>query len=111
MCFRDSFEKLCQRAQVLHEDGRGDGQEVRLSSQLNTNYQNLVKILKEKLRICQVALQEHQIFEEALQTTWSWLKDMQDKLSTAESTVGSKSTIEHRQQQVQVKIYMDSHKV
>ncbi|XP_075718991.1 nesprin-1 isoform X3 [Rhinoderma darwinii] len=98
---RDSFEKLCQRAQVLHEDGRGDGQEVRLSSQLNTNYQNLVKVVKEKLRICQVALQEHQIFEEALQITWSWLKDMQDKLSTTDSTVGSKSTLENRLQQVQ----------
>ncbi|XP_063773938.1 nesprin-1 isoform X14 [Pseudophryne corroboree] len=98
---RESFEKLCQRAQVLHEDGRGDGQEVRLSSQLLTNYQTLVKMIKEKLRVCQVALQDHQIFEEALQSTWSWLKDMQDRLSTTESTVGSKSTLEKRLQQVQ----------
>lgn len=61
-----------------------------------------MKIIKEKLRVCQVAVQEHQIFEEALQTTWLWLKDIQDKLSTIEGTVGSKSTLEKRQQQVQV---------
>ncbi|KAG8444139.1 hypothetical protein GDO86_009355 [Hymenochirus boettgeri] len=98
---RDLFERLSQRAQALNEDGVGGGQEVRLSSQLLTNYQNLTKTIKEKLRACQVALQDHQIFEEALQTTWSWLKDMQDKLITTENTVGSKSALETRLIEVQ----------
>lgn len=56
---------------------------------------------KEKLRSCQLALQEHEALEEALQSMWSWVKDAQDKLSCAESTIGSKDTLEKRLVQIQ----------
>ncbi|KAM9316746.1 nesprin-1-like [Gastrophryne carolinensis] len=102
---RESFKKLCQRAQALHEDRHVEGQEVRQSSQLFTRYQKLVKLIREKHCICQVAVQEHQIFEEALQTTWSWLKCIQDKLSTTENTMGSRSILEKRLLQVQEIIF------
>ncbi|KAM7172376.1 nesprin-1 isoform 3-T4 [Macrochelys suwanniensis] len=98
---RESFAKLSQRAQALNEEGHGAGREVRLASQNLTSYQNLVKTVKEKLRTCQVALQEHQALEEALQSMWSWVKDIQDTLVSAESTVGSKATLEKRLMQIQ----------
>lgn len=59
---------------------------------------------KEKLRSCQLALQEHEALEEALQSMWSWVKDAQDKLSCAESTIGSKDTLEKRLVQIQVRV-------
>lgn len=50
-----------------------------------------------------MALQEHEALEEALQSMWSWVKDMQDRLASAESTVGSKDALERRLLQVQVR--------
>lgn len=103
LSFRESCEKLAQIAQALNEEGHGAGREVRLASQHLTNYQNMVKTVKEKLRTCQLALQEHLTLEEALQSMWSWVKEVQEKLALAESTVGSKATLERRLTQIQVK--------
>lgn len=90
-------------AQTLNEEGHGVGNEMRLASQHLTNYQNMVKTVREKLRTCQLALQEHLTLEEALQSMWSWVKEVQDKLTSSESTVGSKATLERRLTQIQVK--------
>lgn len=90
-------------AQTLNEEGHDAGREVRLASQHLANYQNMVKTVKEKLRTCQLALQEHLALEEALQSMWSWVKEVQDKLVSSESTVGSKATLERRLTQIQVK--------
>ncbi|KAM6272871.1 nesprin-1 isoform 2-T2 [Spheniscus humboldti] len=98
---RESFDKLSQMAQTLNEEGHSAGREVRLASQHLTNYQNMVKTVKEKLRTCQLALQEHLTLEEALQSMWSWVKEVQDKLASSESTVGSKATLERRLTQIQ----------
>ncbi|XP_021548914.1 nesprin-1-like [Neomonachus schauinslandi] len=98
---RESLDKLSQRGQLLSEEGHGAGKEGRLCSQLLTNYQNLLRMTKERLRSCQVALQEHEALEEALQSMWSWVKGIQDRLTAAESTVGSKDTLEKRLLQIQ----------
>ncbi|KAM9666884.1 nesprin-1 isoform 11-T14 [Trichechus inunguis] len=98
---RESLDKLSQRGQLLSEEGHGAGKEGRLCSQLLTSYQNLLRMTKENLRSCQVALQEHEALEEALQSMWSWGKDIQDRLACAESTVGSKDTLEKRLLQIQ----------
>lgn len=90
-------------AQTLNEEGHDAGREVRLASQHLAHYQNMVKTVKEKLRTCQLALQEHLALEEALQSMWSWVKEVQDKLVSSESTVGSKATLERRLTQIQVK--------
>lgn len=100
--FRESLDKLSQRGQLLSEEGHGAGQEGRLCSQLLTSHQNLLRMTKEKLRSCQVALQEHEALEEALQSMWSWVKAIQDRLACAESTLGSKDTLEKRLSQIQV---------
>ena len=101
--FRESLDKLSQRGQLLSEEGHGAGKEARLCSQLLTNYQNLLRMTKEKLRSCQMALQEHEALEEALQSMWSCVRDMQDRLVCAESTVGSKDALERQLLQVQVR--------
>ncbi|RXM34941.1 Nesprin-1 [Acipenser ruthenus] len=98
---RDSFERLCQKSQGLGESGRGDGREVRITSQLQSSYQILVKTVKERLRGCQVALQEHQAFEETLQSTGDWLEEVQDRLAVIDSTTGSKESLEKRLVHVQ----------
>ncbi|XP_045150652.1 nesprin-1 [Echinops telfairi] len=98
---RESLDKLSQRGQLLSEEGHGAGQEGRLCTQLLASYQNLLRTTKEKLRSCQVALQEHEALEEALQGMWSWGKDIQDRLAGAESTVGSKDTLDKRLIQIQ----------
>ncbi|XP_010018863.1 PREDICTED: nesprin-1-like, partial [Nestor notabilis] len=98
---RESFDKLSQMAQTLNEEGHGEGREVRLASQHLTNYQNMVKTVKKKLQMCQLALQEHLTLEEALQSMWLWLKEIQDKLASSESTLGSKDTLERRLTQIQ----------
>ncbi|XP_010119459.1 PREDICTED: nesprin-1-like, partial [Chlamydotis macqueenii] len=98
---RESFDKLSQMAQNLNEEGHGSGKEARLASEHLTSYQNMVKTVKEKLRTCQLALQEHLTLEEALQSMWSWVKEVQDKLALSESTVGSKATLERRLTQIQ----------
>ncbi|XP_023599414.1 nesprin-1-like, partial [Myotis lucifugus] len=99
---RESLDKLSQRGQLLSEEGHGAGKEGRLCSQLLTSYQGLVRMTKEKLRRCQAALQEHEALEEALQSMWAWVKGVQDKLACADSTVGSKDTLEKRLLQIQV---------
>lgn len=101
--FRDSFDKLSQKAQTLNEKGYSAGKEVRLASQHFTTYQNLVKSVRERLRASQMALHEHQALEEALESMWTWVKDVQEKLSSAESTIGSKVILEKRLLQIQVK--------
>uniref|UniRef100_A0A480JL38 Nesprin-1-like n=1 Tax=Sus scrofa TaxID=9823 RepID=A0A480JL38_PIG len=98
---RESVDKLSQRGQLLSEEGHGAGKEGRLCSQLLANYQHLLRMTKERLRSCQLALQEHEALEEALQSMWSWVKDMQDRLACAESTAGSKDALERRLLQVQ----------
>ncbi|EPQ19233.1 Nesprin-1 [Myotis brandtii] len=98
---RESLDKLSQRGQLLSEEGHGAGKEGRLCSQLLTSYQGLVRMTKEKLRRCQAALQEHEALEEALQSMWAWVKGVQDKLACADSTVGSKDTLEKRLLQIQ----------
>jgi nesprin-1 len=100
--FRESLDKLSQRGQLLGEEGHGAGQGGRLCSQLLTSYQNLLRATKEKLRGCQLALQEHEALEEALQSVWSRVKDIQDRLAHAESTVGCKETLKKRLSQIQV---------
>lgn len=50
-----------------------------------------------------MALQEHQALEEALQSMWTWVKDVQEKLTSAESTIGRKVILEKRLLQIQVK--------
>ncbi|XP_078239370.1 nesprin-1 isoform X9 [Pogona vitticeps] len=98
---RESFDQLNQKAQVLNEKGYSAGREIRLASQHFSAYQNLIKAVKEKLRTSQVALQEHQALEEALQNMWAWVKDVQEKLASAEGITGSKDTLEKRLLQIQ----------
>ncbi|GCB81459.1 hypothetical protein scyTo_0021841, partial [Scyliorhinus torazame] len=98
---RDSFDSLCQKAQTLNELGDGDGGVTRLASQLLSQHQQLAKTVREKLRAGQLGLQEHQAFEETLQSTWSWLRVVQSKLGTIDSTVGSKTALEKQLLQIQ----------
>ncbi|KAJ8270593.1 hypothetical protein GJAV_G00116870 [Gymnothorax javanicus] len=98
---RDSYERLCQEAQGLSENGRGAGSEVREASRLQGRYQDLLKEVKEQLRSCHATLQEHQAFEETLHSTWAWLKGVQERLASLKSTSGSKEALEKRLGQVQ----------
>ncbi|KAM8791856.1 nesprin-1-like [Rhynchonycteris naso] len=98
---RESLDKLSQRGQLLSEEGHGAGQEGRQCSQLLASYQDLLRRTKERLRSVQVALQEHETLEEALQSTWAWVKEAQDKLAWADSTMGSKDALEKRLLQIQ----------
>lgn len=99
---RDSFERLCQEGQALNEGGRGDGSETRVSAQLQSQHQALLRRVRERLRSCQLTLQEQQAFEETLQATWSWLNGVQERLASLNSTVGNKETLEKRLGLVQV---------
>lgn len=100
--FRDSFERLGQEGQALNEGGRGDGSETRVSAQLQSQYQALLRRVRERLRSCQLTLQEQQAFEETLLTTWTWLSGVQERLASLNSTVGNKETLEKRLGLVQV---------
>ncbi|XP_076155328.1 nesprin-1 isoform X4 [Alosa pseudoharengus] len=93
---RDSFETLCQEAQSLHETGHGGGGEVLAAAQLQTRHQGLVRSLRERLRSCQLGLQEQQAFEEALQGCLGWLSGVQERLTSLNSTTGNKETLETR---------------
>lgn len=99
---RDSFERLCQEAQALNEGGRGDESETRVSVQLQSQHQSLLRRVRERLHTCQLTLQEQQAFEETLQTTWSWLNGVQNRLTSFNSTIGNKETLEKRLGLVQV---------
>ncbi|KAF1374585.1 hypothetical protein PFLUV_G00230620 [Perca fluviatilis] len=93
---RDSFERLCQEGQALNEGGRGDGSETRVSAQLQSQHQALLRRGRERLHSCQLTLQEQQAFEETLQTTWAWLNGAQERLASLNSTFGNKETLEKR---------------
>lgn len=99
---RVSFESLCQEAQSLHEAGGGGGGEVRAAAQLQMQHQGLVRSLRERLRSCQLGLQEQQAFEEALQGCFGWLSGVQERLASLNSTTGNKETLETRLALVQV---------
>lgn len=104
-CFhprRDSFERFCQEGQALNEGGRGDGSETRVSAQLQSQHQALLRRVRERLHSCQLTLQEQQAFDETLQTTWTWLNGVQERLASLNSTVGNKETLEKRLGLVQV---------
>ncbi|XP_038195664.1 nesprin-1 isoform X2 [Arvicola amphibius] len=98
---RESLDKLSQRGQLLSKESHGTGKGGRRCAQLLTSYQNLLRVTKERLRSCQLALQEHEALEEAMQSMWSRVKDVQDRLACAESTVGDKETLEGRLSQIQ----------
>lgn len=99
---RDSFERLCQEGQALNEGGRGDGNETRVSAQLQSQHQALLRRVRERVHSCQITLQEQQAFEETLQTTWTWLNGVQERLASLNSTTGNKETLEKRLGLVQV---------
>lgn len=99
----DSFENLCQEAQSLSEGGHGSGAELRASAQLQLQHQALLKAARERLRVCQLSLQEQQNFEEMLQSTWGWLSGVQERLTSLNSTNGNKETLEKRLALVQVR--------
>ncbi|XP_060687754.1 nesprin-1-like isoform X2 [Hemiscyllium ocellatum] len=98
---RDAFDSLCQKAQTLNELGYGDGGATRPASQLLARHQQLAKTVKEKLRAGQLGLQEHQVFEETLQSTWAWLREVQSRITAIDSTMGSKATLEKQLLQIQ----------
>ncbi|XP_034001993.1 LOW QUALITY PROTEIN: nesprin-1-like, partial [Trematomus bernacchii] len=98
---RDSFERLCQEAQALNEGGRGDGSETRVSAQLQSQSQALLRRAKEKLRCVQVSLQETLGYEEALQSSRLWLSSVTERLHLLSSTTGSKEALESRLAAVQ----------
>ncbi|XP_074471039.1 nesprin-1-like isoform X4 [Sebastes fasciatus] len=94
---RDSIEHLCQEAQSLSEAGRGSGGEVRVTGQLQMEHQALLKTARERLRGCQ----ESQAFGETLQGVWAWLEEIQERLGTVDSTMGTKEQLEQRLETVQ----------
>ncbi|XP_037056262.1 nesprin-1 isoform X2 [Peromyscus leucopus] len=98
---RETLDKLSQRGQLLSKESHSAGKGGRRSTQLLTSYQKLLGVTKERLRRCQLALQEHEALEEAAQSMWSRVKDVQDRLACAESTVGNKETLEGRLSQIQ----------
>ncbi|KAG7239212.1 hypothetical protein INR49_029965 [Caranx melampygus] len=94
---RDSIERACQEAQSLSEAGRGSGGEVRVTGQLQMDHQALLKAARERLRGCQ----ESQAFGETLQGVWAWLEEIQERLGTVDSTMGTKEQLEQRLETVQ----------
>nr|XP_019953051.1 PREDICTED: nesprin-1-like [Paralichthys olivaceus] len=94
---RDSIERVCQEAQSLSEAGRGSGGEVRVTGQLQMELQALLKAARERLRGCQ----ESQAFGETLQGVWAWLEEIQERLGTVDSTMGTKEQLEQRLETVQ----------
>ena len=61
--------------------------------------QALLKAAREKLRGCQ----ESQAFGETLQGVWAWLEEIQERLGTVDSTMGTKEQLEQRLETVQVR--------
>ncbi|XP_040920912.1 nesprin-1-like [Toxotes jaculatrix] len=94
---RDSIERVCQEAQSLSDAGRGSGGEVRVTGQLQMEHQALLKAARERLRGCQ----ESQAFGETLQGVWAWLEEIQERLGTVDSTMGTKEQLEQRLETVQ----------
>lgn len=100
---RESIEQLCQEAQALSEAGRGSGGEVRVTGQLQMEHQALLKAARERLRGCQ----ESQAFGDTLQGVWAWLEEIQERLGTVDSTMGTKEQLEQRLETVQVRGQQD----
>lgn len=100
-CFliRHSIEVVCREAQCLSEGGRGSGEEVAVTGQLQVEHQALLKAARERLYICQ----ESQALGETLQGFWSWLEEIQERLGTVDSTMGTKEQLEQRLETVQVR--------
>ena len=73
-----------------------------MSAQLQSQQQALLRRARERLRSCQLTLQEQQAFQDTLQSTWSWLNGAQERLASLDSTVGNKETLEKRLGLVQV---------
>lgn len=96
---RESIERVCQEAQTLSESGRGSGGEVRVAAQLQMEYQALLKAARERLQGCQ----ESQAFLDTLQGVWAWLEEIQERLGTVDSTIGTKEQLEQRLETVQVR--------
>ncbi|XP_029965559.1 nesprin-1 isoform X1 [Salarias fasciatus] len=94
---RESIEHLCQEAQALSEAGRGSGGEVRVTGQLQMEHQALLKAARERLRGCQ----ESRAFGDTLQGVWAWLEEIQERLGTVDSTMGTKEQLEQRLETVQ----------
>lgn len=69
-----------------------------MTGQLQMEYQALLQAAKEKLRGCQ----ESQAFGDALQGLWTWLEEIQERLGTVDSTMGTKEQLEQRLETVQV---------
>lgn len=62
-------------------------------------YQALLKAARERLRGCQ----ESQAFGDALQGVWAWLEEIQERLGTVDSTIGTKEQLEKKLETVQVR--------
>lgn len=69
-----------------------------MTGQLQMEHQALLKAAREKLRGCQGS----QAFGETLQGVWAWLEEIQERLGTVDSTMGTKEQLEQRLETVQV---------
>lgn len=69
-----------------------------MTGQLQVEHQALLKAARERVRGCQ----ESQAFGETLQGVWSWLEEIQERLGTVDSTMGTKEQLEQRLETVQV---------
>lgn len=69
-----------------------------MAGQLQVEHQALLKATRERLRGCQ----ESQAFGEILQGVWTWLEEIQERLGTVDSTMGTKEQLEQRLETVQV---------
>ena len=87
-----------QEAQSLSEAGRGSGSEGRVGSRLQADHQGLLRTARDRLRGCQ----EGQAFGETLQGVWAWLEEIQERLGTVDSTMGTKEQLEQKLETVQV---------
>lgn len=70
-----------------------------MTGELQMEYQTLLQAAKEKLRGCQ----ENQAFGDTLQGLWTWLEEIQERLGTVDSTMGTKEQLEQRLETVQVR--------
>lgn len=70
-----------------------------MAGQLQMEHQALLKAAREKLRGCH----ENQAFGETLQGVWAWLEEIQERLGTVDSTMGTKEQLEQRLETVQVR--------
>lgn len=70
-----------------------------MTSQLQMEHQALLKAARERLRGCQ----ESQAFGDTLQGVWTWLEEIQERLGTVDSTMGTKEQLEQKLETVQVR--------